>query len=319
MGSRVDPPWYEAGWRETAESWTRSALAHLERPLAGGIEEVRTWSLSCVLRAPTDDGWVYFKEALDLPLFADEPRVTQRLAELYPGVAPKVLATDPDRGWMLTADAGAIVGWEAPEAEWTTLYEQWAQTQRRSARHVDGLLAMGCVDRDIRPIPQQFDAVLNDTETMSLLTPAAAAGLARVRPILSDVCEALASVGIPDTLVHGDLHVGNMAVQAGRCVVIDWTDVSISHPFMDALVPHRMADAAAKERTREAILSAWEGVAPAGRLREAWELSEIVCPAHHVVSYGSIMAHIPVAKRHELVDAFENVANQLVAASATRC
>ncbi|MEO2004316.1 MAG: phosphotransferase [Candidatus Poribacteria bacterium] len=221
MGRRANPSWDEPGWREAAETWIRSALTRLARPVTGEIEDVRIWALSCVLRAPTDDGWVYFKEALDLPLFADEPRVTQHLAELYPKTTPMVLATDPGRRWMLTGDAGEIVGWDAPQAEWTTLYAQCARTQVSAVQHVDGLLAVGCLDRDIRRMPSQFDAVLDDTETMALLPQSTADALARLRPRLSDACEDLAAVGIPNTLVHGDLHVGNMAVQHGRCVVID--------------------------------------------------------------------------------------------------
>ena len=314
MGRRENPSWDKPGWREAAETWIRSTLTRLARPVTGEIEDVRIWALSYVLRAPTDDGWVYFKEALDLPLFADEPRVTQHLAELHPKTTPKVLATDPDRRWMLTGDAGEIVGWDTPPAEWTTLYAQCARTQLSAVQHVDGLLAVGCLDRDIRRMPGQFDAVLDDTETMALLPQATVDALARLRPRLSDACEDLAAVGIPNTLVHGDLHVGNMAVQRGRCVVIDWTDVCISHPFMDALVPHRMEDAGARDRTRVAILEAWESVAPTSRLGEAWELSKVVCPAHHVVSYGSIMAHMPSGRRDELVSDFENVANQLGAA-----
>ncbi|MBT3269372.1 aminoglycoside phosphotransferase family protein [Candidatus Poribacteria bacterium] len=318
MSRRVEPPWDGPVWRDGVEAWTRSELAARGRTVAGEIEEVRTWSLSCVLRAPTSDGWVYFKEALNLPLFAHEPRVTQRLAKLFPGRTPEVLAIHPSRRWMLTSDAGEIIGWETPEMEWATPYAQCAHTQRAATEHVADLLAAGCRDRDIGCLPEQFDAVLEDAETMGLLPDATADALASLGPRLVKACERLGYLGMPNTLVHGDLHVGNMAVRGGHCVTIDWTDVCISHPFMDGLIPHRMTHAPAKERTRLAILDVWEGAVSPRRLHEAWELSAFVCPAHHMVSYGSIMAHMPLAMREELADDFGRVAQQLVDAGAAQ-
>ena len=110
MGTQGRPPWYEDGWRDSAVEWIRAALAARGREVLDEIEDVRTWSLSCVLRAPTNVGPAYFKVGVDLPLFADEPRLARRLGELFPGHVPEVIAIDGERGWMLTADAGLAIG-----------------------------------------------------------------------------------------------------------------------------------------------------------------------------------------------------------------
>lgn len=36
------------------------------------------------------------------------------LAGLFPGQVPAPLAVEPERGWMVLADFGGEVGWEAP-------------------------------------------------------------------------------------------------------------------------------------------------------------------------------------------------------------
>jgi hypothetical protein len=50
---------------------------------------------------------------------------------------------------------------------------------------------------------------------------------------LTPLAETLDSSGIPATVEHGDLHDGNVFVDAaGRVSVIDWGDAAIGHPFL---------------------------------------------------------------------------------------
>jgi Ser/Thr protein kinase RdoA (MazF antagonist) len=45
----------------------------------------------------------------------------------------------------------------------------------------------------------------------------------------------VASCGLPDTLIHGDLHPGNVRSDGGPRVLIDWGDSFIGHPAFDVL------------------------------------------------------------------------------------
>lgn len=44
---------------------------------------------------------------------------------------------------------------------------------------------------------------------------------------------ALADCGIPDSLVHGDFHPGNVRSDGVRRVILDWTDSVVGHPALD--------------------------------------------------------------------------------------
>ena len=74
-------PWGFPGWLELALAWI---AAH-----ADGLhswKEIKSWSLSCVIRAETGRGVVYFKATNQQPkLFANEALVTQNLAVRFPG------------------------------------------------------------------------------------------------------------------------------------------------------------------------------------------------------------------------------------------
>ena len=102
------------GWFAEAERWLRATMERLGRPVTGTVRQARVWRLSCVLRAPTGDGDVWFKANTTSPLFVNEGVVMGALAGLFPGQVPAPLAVEPERGWMVLADFAEEVGWEAP-------------------------------------------------------------------------------------------------------------------------------------------------------------------------------------------------------------
>ena len=57
--------------------------------------------------------------------------------------------------------------------------------------------------------------------------------LQALAPHLKNLCSQLAKYRIPQTLVHGDLHLGNVALYEDNYILFDWTDSCIAHPFFD--------------------------------------------------------------------------------------
>jgi hypothetical protein len=76
--------WAARGWFAGAERWLGEAMAAIGRPLTGPVEQAQVWDLSCVLRAPTAAGAVWFKSAAASPLFVNEGVVMAELAGLFP-------------------------------------------------------------------------------------------------------------------------------------------------------------------------------------------------------------------------------------------
>ena len=106
------PPWALLAWRDEVRVWLEVELPRLGRRLVG-LEQVKQWSISSVLRVRTDGPDLYFKVSAPLPLFVEEGTVTARLAERFPAHVPAPLAVEPERGWMLF-DAFDLAGWDAP-------------------------------------------------------------------------------------------------------------------------------------------------------------------------------------------------------------
>src|SRR5215217_4814420 len=76
-------PWTARGWFAGAERWLHEAMAAIGRPLTGPAEQMQVWDLSCVLRAPTAAGHVWFKATAASPLFVNEGLVMGALAGLF--------------------------------------------------------------------------------------------------------------------------------------------------------------------------------------------------------------------------------------------
>ena len=89
--------------RGRAREWLeRESWRELGRSLRG-IEQVKHWSISSVLRIETDGPDLYFKVSARLPLFVEEASVTAMLAERFPGYVPAPLAVEPDAGLVPAA------------------------------------------------------------------------------------------------------------------------------------------------------------------------------------------------------------------------
>ncbi|HYN89783.1 MAG TPA: aminoglycoside phosphotransferase family protein [Ardenticatenaceae bacterium] len=307
----IRPPWAHPGWFAEAVAWTEGELGRLGYTLAEPVEQFKTWGISCILRVHTTRGDVYFKVASSLALFGDEPAVTSALAELFPGNIPKPLAVEPRRRWMLLPDFGRSYLEASTDVDaWEGALRLYATIQRESAGRVDELLAIGCLDRRLDRLAAQIAPLLDDPEALPRLEPAEVERLQAVVPRLKDMCRELAGFPVPPALVHGDLHAGNIAVQAGSYVFFDWTDACLAHPFLDlATMANRFRElpngAEMWPRLRDAYLSAWTDYAPMGHLREACMLGETLGALHQAVSYQHIIAALEPASKPEMSGATE--------------
>jgi Phosphotransferase enzyme family len=302
-------PWAARGWLAGVEGWLRAEMARLGRPVTGPVRQVRAWELSCVLRAPTTAGDVWFKANTTSPLFVNEGVVMGALAELLGDAVPAPLAVDAERGWMVLADFGEELGWEAPVEVVEEVARAFARLQVRATAHVDRLLAAGCHDRRLDRLAAQArawlpavdaDGRLPGIDAATWLAADEAAALRAAVPRLVAVCAELAGHGVPASVVHGDLHLANVARGPAGYLFFDWTEACVAHPFLDlptirrgtAFAEEDGGDDELRRRVRDAYLAEWASFEPPGRLARAWELALPLGALHQAVSYRSIVARL---------------------------
>lgn len=121
-------------------------------------------------------------------------------------------------------------------------------------------------------------------------------------PQLTAICAELATYAIPASLVHGDLHLGNVARGPRGYLSFEWTDASVAHPFLDLLTffqeDEEEIEGPLRDRLRDAYLSGWTAFEPPERLRRAWQLAEPLSALNQAISYRSIVADLAPVERH---------------------
>ena len=275
-------PWGYAGWLETALAWIGAHAEGLH-----SWKELKSWSLSCVIHAETGKGTVYFKATNPhQTLFANEPLVTKRLAERFPGRVPKPLAIDPEQGWMLLADFGPNLRESHGDDASALALTDYSLLQQQTLGQETELLALGCVDRRPAQLAREVALLLTDEAAIATLTEEQ-----RMKLLSVDWQAKIAAFAdTPCALVHGDLHAGNVAFRPGGLLYFDWTDAALALPWMDLMEPLYQE----KEETTQSLLAAWNMPTP------PWKEIAPLIALHHAVSYRHIRDATEPCVQHEL-------------------
>ncbi len=244
--------------------------------------------LAAVLRARSDGQAMFLKCAA--PVFAHEASITHALARRTPELVPAVVASEPDENWLLMRDHGGRLLDEGPEAAWIDAMPRLVELQRSWIGATDDIAAAGGQTRPIADLAAAVPAMLDRDGLGGRLDPAVREAWIAAVPRLVDACAALIALDVPDTLVHGDLHPGNIVVSPTGPIVVDWSDAAVGNPFIDlATFLVRTKDRDLRRRLVDAYVDGWDGVLPRSRLEAAGELAMTVGSLYQVATYQALL------------------------------
>lgn len=234
-------PWFRPGWYARASAYLDRVAAGQGRVRTGPVEQVKHWSMSSVLRAHTDGARLYLKAIL--PELAHEPAVIGLLARSWPDAVPRVLAGDPAEHWWVAADFGGTSGLDLPEADVVDCLPLMVAVQHGLVGRVSELRAVGCLDRRLAAIATAIPPLLARDDLWRApqsarnrnraLSVEERGKLAELGPVLLECCALLDALDIPDTLVHGDFHRGNVVRTGNAFVIFDWSFAAVGNPLFD--------------------------------------------------------------------------------------
>jgi hypothetical protein len=293
--------------RAAAETWIRE---HVEASGPAEVTHERPWGT--VARVPLAGGAAWFKECGRGWEF--EAPLTAALGARWPDLVAKVLAYDPDRAWLLLADAGTPIGVQGnPPAAWLQALPPYAELQRGEAAHVEEHLGAGVPDLRVETIPAGFERLLAQA------LPLDADEVERLRafaPRLAELAEELATRGIPPSVQHDDLHMNNVYEGSGGLRVLDWGDSSIGDPFASLVVTFRFLEETTRlepgdpwfARIRDAYLEPW-GAAH----EDTFELSQRVGIFAHAIAWTRQRDRLPESFRERFDGAFAIILRRALA------
>ena len=308
--------WESAEWLVGLEAWLVPALAtHGIRVTAPVVRDrVRFWSV--VARVETDAGRVWVKE--NAPSQAFEAGLVALVDRVLPGVVAPLLAVDTERGWLASADLGLPMWHDEtppPVEDWVAVMSGYAGAQRSLSAHEDEVLAVG-----VARFPEDPDEVVGwVTDVLATLralprddprrpTDAEAGlvedGLGRIH----DAAAVLTASGLPPSLQHNDLHLGNAFRRPdGGVAYIDLGDALWTHPLTTLRIPlwimrHRFSlDPGGPELRRavDAYLEPWTDAWDVSTLRALLPHADRVSCLHRAESWRRLQADVPLHRVDE--------------------
>ncbi len=101
-------------------------------------------------------------------------------------------------------------------------------------------------------------------------------------------------------LTHGDLHLDNVAADRHGPVAYDWSDASISHPFIDGFHLATRVREEDRAAVHAAYTAPWAEAFPEADVDGAMRLARLADRIFEAISYEGIQLHQEDASRWEL-------------------
>ncbi|WP_263408856.1 phosphotransferase [Terriglobus tenax] len=237
----VRSPFTEIGWIDRAIAWLETATGRRLSSKAD-IEQHNAGGAFTLLRFRTQDGCDYWLKATGAPNL-HERNITSLLSRLCAGHVPEVVAEIPEwNAWMMRGQ-GSVRRALPTEATgiWHVLrgaVKSLAALQMNTVGSEQALFAVGACDHGTHVLRAKAETLFAYIdEAMSLQTSTkvprlGASRLCELRRIFEDVCGHMEQLGLPPTVLHGDMNLGNILVADGRCVFIDWSEAYVGSPLV---------------------------------------------------------------------------------------
>lgn len=281
-------PWARPGGPDAELAWADAELVSRGTPRAGPAEQVRTWNLSSLWRLPVPGSSAWLKVVP--PFFAHEGRL---LARLQGQAVPELLAAETPR--VLLAELPGPDHHDTVGEPLLAMVLLLVALQAGWLGREDELLALGLPDWRAEPL-QGLAADTVRRTGVELDRPVVAA-LERLLDGLPGRFAEVAACGLPDGLVHGDFHRGNVRGPLGRLVLLDWGDAGVGHPLLDqAAFLDRLPEADRAAVARE-WSSLWRRAVPGSDPDRAASLLAPVAALRQAVVYRCFLDGIEPDER----------------------
>lgn len=213
-------PWQLPGWRGEALAWMAERLGE---PVAE-VAWVHTSDVGAVLTARAGTwGRVYLKAGED----GTEARAAAQVSGRLPELVPDLLAADPQRGWLLSADAGDRLTDSAEPGDWLDAVQGLARL------HQQGRWADLSVQH-FAELPQRVADLLTPHGLHHWgLNPDQQEQIRALLPRFQNIHRAVVALGLPACACHGDAHPNNILVRGNRVRLFDFSEAATAHPLTD--------------------------------------------------------------------------------------
>ena len=309
--------WTSPQFESELRAWVDAALAPLGRRVLT-LEPVHQRPWSTVWRARADDGTDYWAKQ-NCPHQSFEAHLLVVLDRIAGDRVVPVSAADVERGLHLVADQGPVLAETVADDDveaWCRVVVEAMHLQRELVGHDAELEAAGLRRMKTTDAPEYVAARAEALSSLPHDDPRRmprgdADGIRALDPMVRRWAAQLESLGLPDSLVHNDLHVHNVFATGGTLRFFDFGDAVLANPLWALLVPLRVMSSRLElapddrrlRRVSDAALEVWSDVVSTGELRAALPAALQLARLGRVESWLRVTATLTPAELADLGDA----------------
>jgi hypothetical protein len=236
LGGESKSPFTRIGWLDEAVFWIETATRRKVSSKTD-IEQLNSGGAFALVRFPMKDGSDLWLKATGEPN-AHELSITSLLSKLCREHVPEILATKPEwNAWIMPAEDVGITDFSMNPIELFRMLEDAVQSmaklQMKTVGSNSDLLNAGAFDQHLemllshaRPLFDYLDEVMELSD--SYHTPRLSQRrLGEIRDAFMRAGERVQPLNIPDTVLHGDMSLGNIVVSHRYCQFIDWSEAYV--------------------------------------------------------------------------------------------
>jgi hypothetical protein len=265
-------------------TWAVDVLRAHKRSFSGAPMQQRTWNLSSIWKIPTELGPVWLKVVP--PFFAHEGAVIRAISRSRPQVVPYVLGNDGAR--LLLDDVAGTDRYDAPIEERMNMIDLLVSLQHQWMDRIDELRLLELPDWSDLSLCSRIDTLIS--RHMDGLARNEKLALSKFVEGLAQRFIALEECGIPDTLLHGDFHPGNVCGSGPEALTImDWGDSGIGHPMLDQPAMLSASDPRFVTPLQHHWSAAWSSAIPGCDPNRAARLLAPVAAARQALVYQKFL------------------------------
>lgn len=289
--------------------WAADALRRRGRRMRGWPEQIRSWNLSCVHRVLQDDGGSAWLKVVP-PFFRHEAALLRFMADSSCGIrVPVLLDHHPGARRLLLDDVPGALMWGASVDDWLDAVRCHVEAQFQLRDRVDPLRRLGAADWCGPAFGRAVRHLLRREDVRATLSRETLAVLDEQVSKLEVLVRLIAECRLPDSLVHGDFHRGNViqcaagvqepdgSLDAAR-VVLDWGDAGVGNPLFDVpAMCHGWSESEA-ERIRACVVQSWQTLVPHSDAAAAMAAMAPLMALRQAIVYRGFLDGIEVAEHH---------------------
>lgn len=275
LDDRTASPVSRIGWIDDALRWIEE-MTGLHSCVKRSIEQYNAGRGFALLRVPVQDGQCFWLKATSFPN-EHERGLTKLLSNLCPEALPMWISERSDwNAWLMADDRDA-----APPPSLRDEASQYlvnavkslAKLQSRTVGKETALLHAGAFDQSMSRLRSDTDPLFSFiAEAMQHAvpdgeTPMKTDRLDELQQIFETSCRSIERLGIPPTILHGDMSLSNLLFTNCGCQFLDWSDGYVGLPLVTLrhlllLNPCKIPDerAAVNEGLKRTYRNAVEGI-----------------------------------------------------------